>query len=208
MRSVYDGSQPSSNGSQMTIPNPVLSIAILLLLFSVAVAVSFAMGRRFKPDKLKLPFMEFSPVEKREKNPEEMFQYVSVAFTEADTDDLQPLLPPQSWIVDDGILIYVGWHAVCDAYIERFLEYPSDENLAARFRELGSQNIEFIKIFRDAYESRLRQEPNSKSKSFPAQDYFSRAISLVERIDPTARGNHEARIRRVAEAVNLKNLKM
>lgn len=104
------------------------------------------------------------------------------------------------------LLIYFGWHIVCDTYLSRFAAYPSDDELDAHIVDLGAQNVEFIKIYRTTYERNvlgggaLRVDPDY------ALNYFSRSLSLAERVDHSARNEHGPRIQRLLAQLSKQSL--
>ena len=104
------------------------------------------------------------------------FENVTLAFF-ANNDDA---LLESSVGKNPNLLISFGWSVVCDAYVERFQETPNDESLESRTKDLGAQNIAFIRAFRD-----LANAAMSKNIDFEtAKEYCFRCPSLADRISP------------------------
>ena len=84
--------------------------------------------------------------------------------------------------IDQFTLIHIGWAFIADAYLERFHEYPSDDSLNTHANKLGSQNLEFIRVFRRAYNASSGVYSTSKIRKDFAFEYFDKSTGLAERI--------------------------
>ncbi|MEO1701734.1 MAG: hypothetical protein AAFR71_06725 [Pseudomonadota bacterium] len=80
---------------------------------------------------------------------------------------------------DPHAMLDMSWRMVSDAYIQRFRQYPDDNSLSKNASELGTQNIEFIRIYRQAYIACLKQA--EVPKDF-AENFLARAPNLAYRI--------------------------
>lgn len=95
---------------------------------------------------------------------------------------ISPELILENQQIDPILLIHCGWSLVADAYIHQFGEYPDGSSLQTRSKELGSQNTDFIRQFRDVYSQAAKVQKSSKIPMTFAKDYFHRCPSLAQRI--------------------------
>ena len=82
------------------------------------------------------------------------------------------------------------------------MAYPSDDILKEHVSDLGAQNIEFIKIYRDTYHSNILGGGRKRVHERYARDFFTRSLTLSERIDTGARDEHEQRIVRLLDRID------
>jgi hypothetical protein len=159
----------------------VVGMLIGIVLAALIALVLFAGGYDLKPKKLKFLLLDLEARRFIDLSPAKVFQSLSRSVIPRSTfaeDWLQGGVPEPEPLA----LIYLGWQLVCDSYLDRFGEYPSQGNVQARGKELGGQNIEFIMSYSAVYSSAVRNG-DLVSIDF-ARDYFVRAPSLAERIYP------------------------
>jgi len=177
-------------------------LAGTLVVAVVAAGIAYVAGRRLHVSKLKLPFIDFELIDKQAPD---RFRELTMLIHEAHYGHV-PELEELARTKNADLLIYFGWHIVCDTYLSRFHAYPSDGELDERVAELGAQNVEFIKIYRITYERNILGGGAVRVKPDYALNYFSRALSLAERIDSSAQQDHGARIQRLLAQLSQKNL--
>lgn len=181
----------------MELTSSLLSLAGTIVVAGIAAFVAFLAGRRLSIAKLKLPFIDFELME-REKP--DRFQALTMIIQEAQYAQIEEL-EELARTKNADLLIYFGWHIVCDTYLSRFSNYPSDKSLDANIVELGAQNAEFIQIYRTTYERNVLGGGAVRVDPKYALNYFSRALSLAERIDGSARNEHGPRINKLLTQV-------
>lgn len=186
----------------MELVDTFLPLVGTLIVAAVAALIAFFAGRRLGVSKLKLPFIDFELLEP--KRPDR-FQELSLALVEVPYSHIEEL-EQLSKTKNSDLLIYFGWHIVCDTYVDKYMEYPSDSGLEGKIAELGAQNIEFIKIYRATYEGNILGGGTLRVDPEYALNYFSRALSLAERIDVAAKENHVPRIRRLLSRLSTENI--
>ncbi|RYD94402.1 MAG: hypothetical protein EOP61_21750 [Sphingomonadales bacterium] len=134
---------------------------------------------RLRPKSFELPFLKFDTSRFADLSAIQLFTNVSKVA-------IFPSSAAQNWLLNKPVeatpmmLIHVGWHIVCDAFVKNFGQYPSEENVQAHVHELGSQNAEFILTFAKIYAAAI-----SHAEDIPysfAEDYFMRAPSLGVRL--------------------------
>jgi hypothetical protein len=178
----------------------LLPLAETLVIAGFAAIVAFA-GRKLSVSKLKLPFIDFELLDKE--RPDRFELSIIMAETSYEgIEDLEKLAKTKN----ADLLIYFGWHIVCDTYVNRYLSYPSDNALDGKMAELGAQNVEFIKIYRTTYERNILGGGLQRVEPDYALNYFSRSLSLAERIDHSAQRDHGPRIRRLLSRLSTENL--
>ncbi len=156
----------------------IMSITVAFL---IGMILSFLAGRSLRISRLKLPFIEFDAIEQEKPD---RFRCLTMYLTPGELPYEYDVFRAISQTKDRNILIHLGWHIVCEAYIARFYEYPDDTSLNKSVKEIGSQNSDFVSIFRQTYENNLLGGGKNTVKSDYALGYLSRAIALAERIGP------------------------
>jgi hypothetical protein len=158
----------------------VAGMLITFVLVAVSGLVLFANGYQLRPKNIRLPFIDFEANRFAELSPIKLFQSVSrlVIF---------PSEPAKQWLaggrlpeISPELLIETGWRIVSEAFCEEYLEYPTDDNVQAKASQIGSQNVEFVLLYRKIRETVFRF-PDDLPKEF-AVEYFLRAPSLATRI--------------------------
>lgn len=155
-----------------------LSALSIVAIFALALTLAFFGGRSIKLSKLKLPFIEFDAIDKERPD---RFRFLTMAITPGAPYEYG-VFNAVSQTDDRNILIHIGWHIISDTYIGRYLEYPDDQSLRKQISDLGSQNAEFIAIFRETYERNILGGGVTKVKPDYALAYLSRALSVADRI--------------------------
>ncbi len=144
-------------------------------------------GYSIRPTKLSLFPLEVQLERFESLPPVEMFLVISMSFIEPGVQDKDEakLIASRTPVA----LIHVGWNIVCEAFIRRFRAYPNDDRIDAVAAEIGGQNVEFIKMYRDIHVHAIRHA-NTVTHEF-ASNYLLRAPSLAERIEPMLTGTAE-----------------
>ena len=158
----------------------VAGLLIAFLMAGVAALVLHANGFRLKPKNVSLPFVSFEASRFDELSPIRLFQTVSRMV-------IHPSLSATQWLangnmpdISSELLIETGWRIVSEAFCEEYLEYPTDQNVQTKTPTIGSQNVEFVLLFRKIRETAFRF-PDQIPREF-AIEYFLRAPSLATRI--------------------------
>lgn len=156
----------------------IFVVALPAILAGVALGILLQRGYSARITKFSLPFIEMQINNFEKLSPVEMFNYVSMMFISPTYGiDRDALLAIDKTPV---ILIHTGWNIVCESFVNRFRTYPNDASIDAVVAEIGGQNAEFIKMYRNIHLQAIRHS-NSINKEF-ASNYLLRAPSLAERI--------------------------
>ncbi len=183
----------------MDLIETILPFATPVVTAAVAAVVAFVAGRRLRVAKLKLPLIDFDLIDKEAPD---RFSELSMVMAETSFADHQRVAK----LAKEGkadLLIHFGWHLVCDTFVEKHRAYPTDEALQAAIADLGAQNIEFITIYRTTYERNVLGGGDRRVDPDYALNYFSRALTLAERIDPAARAKLKPRIDKLLEKLSV-----
>jgi hypothetical protein len=151
---------------------PICCAAILFVFLVVR-------GYRTRDVRIKLPFVEIDTSKFQNLSPVRYFGNLSIIMISPKSDlrifrenDKLLSTPPI-------VLVHIGWNIVCEAFITKFIAYPTDENIHSAASAIGGQNAEFIRMYRDIHKAAILV--NSIKREF-ANNYLLRAPSLAERI--------------------------
>ncbi|MBO0748865.1 MAG: hypothetical protein J2O44_00330 [Porphyrobacter sp.] len=128
---------------------------------------------------MKLPFMDFEVSRFSDLSAIKLFNNVSRVT-------IRPSTSADTWLklanadVTPILLVHVGWQIVCGAFLETYLAYPSEENVAKQAGKIGTQNAEFVVLFERIYRIAIREDQRLPMEF--AREYFLRAPSLATRI--------------------------
>lgn len=159
--------------------NVVFGLLLGIALTGIAGAIFFSHGYRLLPRTLRFPFAQFDAHKIDDLSPIRMFTSLSRVAIGQSTS-------AQTWLLDRStkpssvMLIHLAWHVVCGAYLERFGAYPSEQDIYKRVKEIGTQNVDFLRNFQRVH-SAVVGDPDVISDE-TAKEYFFRAPSLAERI--------------------------
>ena len=137
-------------------------------------------GHEAKLSKIKTPFAEFDIQHFERLTAIKVFNNLSVMIR-PDRHGVQNLIDDTHIL--PAIKVHLGWHLVSEAYVRKFDEFPDDSSLTRVTSQIGAQNAEFVKIYREA-NSACSKSTNVPQKFSTA--YLERAPSLAVRIDPDA----------------------
>lgn len=156
-----------------------LAIAIVPALMA-GLLLGLLMRRGYSPKftKLSLPFLELQLDRFEKLSLVEMFVAVSMAYISPAFEGIDDA----AIVVDRTpiILVHAGWDIVCEAFVGRFQAYPNDDRIDAVAGEIGGQNAEFLKMYRQIHAHAIRHS-HAVTREF-ASNYLIRAPSLAERI--------------------------
>jgi hypothetical protein len=157
------------------------------LLAGIIFGLLIRRGYSIRPTKLSLFPLEVLLERFESLPPVEMFLNLSMVFIEpsAQIGDAAKFISSKTPVA----LIHAGWNIVCEAFIRRFKAYPTDDRIDAVAAEIGGQNVEFIKMYRDIHVHAIRHA-NTVTHQF-ASNYLIRAPSLAERIEPKLMGTKD-----------------
>lgn len=159
--------------------NVIFGLLLGVVLTGITGAIFFSRGYRFLPRMLRFPFAQFDARKIDDLSPIRMFMSLSrVAIGRSPS--------AQAWLLDRStkpssvMLIHLAWHIVSGAYLERFGAYPIEQEIYKSAKEIGTQNVDFIRNFQRVH-SAVVGDPEAISNE-TAIEYFYRAPSLAERI--------------------------
>lgn len=118
-------------------------ILIGFVLAALTGLVLLANGYDLRPKSLKFLFMDVDASRFIDLSPARVFRNLSRAV-------ISRSVLAEDWLTREALkpeplsLIYLGWQLVCDTFLDRFGEYPSENNVQSHANELGGQNVEFI----------------------------------------------------------------
>jgi len=150
--------------------------------------VLLARRYRLTPKNVKLPFMDFEVSRFTDLSPVRLFDNVSRVT-------IRPSSGASAWLamanaeISPILLVHVGWQIVSGAYLETYLAYPNEENVAKQATTLGAQNAEFVIMYERIYRLAVRQDQGLTLEF--AREYFLRAPSMATRIAGRADFDHE-----------------
>lgn len=162
--------------------NVLMGLFLGTLLTAIAGFLLLARGYKLTPKSLKFPFAEFEASRLMDLSPIKMFMSLSrVAISPA---------PAALNLIRAGrispsplLMIHLAWHVVSQAYVAKYLAYPTEADVRTRVAELGVQNVDFIVLFERVHSVCIRDEEAVSAEL--AEEYFVRAPSLAERIAGT-----------------------
>ena len=157
----------------------VFATTLTLVLAGLAGLIVLGNRYRLTPKNLKLPFMDFEA---------SCFGDLSVVrlFDEVSAKSIPSSQLADKWLalrdadISPLMLIHLGWHIVCNAFVSTYLAYPTPEAVMGKVGDLGTQDAEFVLLFERIYKAAIGQ-----AGAIPfgfAVAYFQRAPSLAERI--------------------------
>lgn len=160
--------------------NAVVALILALLMVGITALFLYSAGYRLKPKNIKLPFFELDISSFEQLSAVRLFVSVSRAIINPSVSANRLLDGGRIPDITPQLLVHVGWQIVSDAFCREFIEYPSEDNVFSKSAKIGSQNCEFINLYRKIYEIAFRHQEDLK-KDFAIQ-YFLRAPSLAARI--------------------------
>ena len=175
---------------------PIVAALVALLLVGLAGIVLLASRYRITPKNVKLPFMDFEVSRFTDLSAVKLFNNVSSVT-------ILPSASADSWLrlanadISPILLVHVGWQIVSGAFLETYLAYPSEENVARQADKIGTQNAEFVVLFERIYRIAIRQD-EALPMDF-AREYFLRAPSLATRIADRENFEDEKLFRLIAQ---------
>ena len=156
----------------------LISVASALV-GAALVALLFWRGYSVRPTKMSLPFFEADISHFDSISAVKFFNEVSARVLHADVKTV--LAAEAAAAATPVVLIHAGWNLVCEAFVRRFKAYPDDDRIIAAAADIGGQNVEFIRIYREIHTSAVRHSAQV-TREFAA-NYLVRAPSLAERIE-------------------------
>lgn len=164
------------------------------MLVGITGGILIANRYQLRPKSLKLPFIEFDSSRFGDLSPVVLFSAVSRVA-------IKPSVAAAQWLgskpdITPLLLVHIGWQIVSNAFVTRWLSYPTDANIASHINELGVQNAEFIAVFEKIYRSAIRHQDTLTSDF--AKEYFLRAPSLATRITGDASYDEEPLFQMIA----------
>ncbi|WP_144428184.1 hypothetical protein [Azospirillum thiophilum] len=157
---------------------PIIAMVLPGILAGIAFGILLQRGYSARVTKISLPFMEMQINNFGKLSPVEMFNEVSMMVIPSINRNIVDAF--MSIDKTPVILIHTGWSIVCESFVNRFRAYPSDDSIDAIVSEIGGQNADFIKMYRNIHLQAIRHS-KSVTKEF-ASNYLLRAPSLAERI--------------------------
>ncbi|MFM5917079.1 MAG: hypothetical protein ACKOOL_06035 [Novosphingobium sp.] len=163
-----------------SLPSVLLGMFLAFAMVGVGAFALATNGYRLIPKNLKLPFMDFDATRFKDLSAVQLFQNVSRAVIRPSDIADQWLLEKDGPGVAPILLVHVAWRIVSDAFCEKFLTYPSDENVQNQVSEIGAQNVEFVILYKKIFEAASKQSELIDLEF--AKEVFVRAPSLAHRI--------------------------
>ena len=159
--------------------------SLVIILAGVLATLLFVLrGKTVTPDKITLGFMEVKISDFEGLSPIKMFRALTMKMIPESEDHKDALTTKEFSTKSPLVLVHIGWNMVCEAFIERFDTYPSDEAINAAASDIGGENAEFVTLYRRIHLEAAKNEP-ALSRSI-AEHYLVRAPSLAERISGRA----------------------
>jgi hypothetical protein len=152
--------------------------AISALIVGLMLGFLIWRGYTIRPTKVSFPFVDIQLTRFDGLSPVQFFNNLSIAYINP-----APQYDPQAEVAAENtpiVLIHAGWTIVCNAFIRRFQAYPNDDRIEAAASQIGGQNVEFLKMYRDIHVAAIRHA-DAISRTF-ASNYLLRAPSLAHRI--------------------------
>lgn len=151
----------------------LIYLLVGLVAGAIALVLLWTWRARVVAKKISFPFMEFEVSNFDSLTVVTFFRRVTRIMLAG-----QPINASQEF--HPLVLMNAGWMMVCEAFVLKFDKYPTEENVHSVVAQLGSQNAEFVNIFRKVYECSIREGDRLK-RDF-AHAFVTRGPALAQRV--------------------------